>query len=236
MIDEHTFEVVAKEPTFPFLYVLLSASVVPKHIWESVPVAEWRDDAGATGTDPSRVIGSGPFKFQEWRQGESVTLVRNDDYYGKVPYIDTYTLRIWPDRPLSSTRCSAMRSMPPTSEHPTSPPSRGTPGITVVHYPTRGFTYYEFNLDPEVTTKWQDQRVRQALCMPWTGSRSSTTSCSATRKWRKGPSLSSPMPMRPMRSRPSTPTIRKARRCSPKQAGPTRTAMASSIKTGPRSP
>src|SRR3712207_8678615 len=29
----------------------------------------------------------------------------------------------------------------------------GTPGIVVVHYPTRGFTFYEFNLDPEVTTK-----------------------------------------------------------------------------------
>ena len=76
----------------------LVAYIVPKHIWESVPFADWRTDPGATGTDPSRVIGSGPFKFQEWRQGESVTLVRNDDYYGKVPYIDSYTMRIWPDQ------------------------------------------------------------------------------------------------------------------------------------------
>ena len=80
-----------------FLYDLV-AYIVPKHIWESVPVADWRTDPGATGADPSRVIGSGPFKFQEWRQGESVTLVRNDDYYGKVPNIDSYVLRIWPDQ------------------------------------------------------------------------------------------------------------------------------------------
>ena len=88
-IDDDTFEVVAKEPLYTFLYDIV-AFIVPKHIWESVPFAEWRNDPGATGADPSRVIGSGPFKFQEWRQGESVTLVRNDDYYGKVPYIDSY--------------------------------------------------------------------------------------------------------------------------------------------------
>ena len=163
VIDEDTFEVVAKEPIFTFLYELLSAYVVPKHIWESVPVADWRHDPGATGTDPSRVIGTGPFKFQEWRQGESVTLVRNDDYYGKVPYIDTYTLRIWPDQ-TAVVNALLNGEVDAAGLEPADIASvEGTPGIAVVHYPTRSFTYYEFNLDPEVTTKWQDKRVRQAL-------------------------------------------------------------------------
>ena len=39
----------------------------------------------------------------------------------------------------------------------------GTPGIVVEHFPTRAFSYFEFNLDPIITTKWQDARVRQAL-------------------------------------------------------------------------
>jgi peptide/nickel transport system substrate-binding protein len=163
VIDEHTFEVVAKEPIFTFLFDLLSAYVVPKHIWEDVPFAEWRNDPGATGTDPSRVIGSGPFKFQEWRQGESLTLVRNDDYYGKVPYVDTYTLRIWPDQ-TAVVNALLNNEIDAAELEPSDIAAvEGTPGITVAHYPTRGFTYYEFNLDPEVTTKWQDQRVRQAL-------------------------------------------------------------------------
>jgi peptide/nickel transport system substrate-binding protein len=163
VIDEHTFEVVAKEPVFTFLFELLSAYVVPQHIWESVPAADWRNDPGATGTDPSRVIGSGPFKFQEWRQGESVTLVRNDDYYGKVPYIDTYTLRIWPDQ--TAVVNALLNGEIDAAELEASDVAavEGTPGIAVAHYPTRSFTYYEFNLDPEVTTKWQDQRVRQAM-------------------------------------------------------------------------
>ena len=53
--------------------------------------------------------------------------------------------------------------MPPSSSASDVAAVEGTPGIVVAHYPTRGFTFYEFNLDPEVTTKWQDQRVRQAL-------------------------------------------------------------------------
>ena len=108
-------------------------------------------------------IGTGPFKFQEWRQGESVTLVRNDDYYGKVPYIDTYTLRIWPDQTAVVNALLNGEIDAAGLEPADIAAVEGTPGITVVHYPTRSFTYYEFNLDPEVTTKWQDKRVRQAL-------------------------------------------------------------------------
>src|SRR5215216_2655619 len=163
IVDDDTFEMVAKEPTFTFLFDIQTLFVIPKHIWENVPYAEWRNDPGATGTDPSRVIGSGPWKFQEWRQGESVTLTRNDDYYGKVPYLDTYTLRIWPDQ--TSVVNALLNGEVDAAELEASDIAavEGTPGIVVAHYPTRSFTFYEFNLDPEVTTRWQDQRVRQAM-------------------------------------------------------------------------
>jgi peptide/nickel transport system substrate-binding protein len=162
-IDEHTVELVAVEPLYTFLFDIQAAWIVPKHIWESVPVAAWRTDPGATGADPSRVIGSGPFKFGEWRQGESITLNRNDAYHGKVPYIDSYVLRIWPDQTavvnaLLSGEVDAAELEPADISAVES-----TPGINVAHFPTTSFTYYEFNLDPEVTTLWQDQRVRQAL-------------------------------------------------------------------------
>src|SRR5687767_2622140 len=161
-IDDDTFEIVSKEPLFTLLYDIV-AYIVPKHIWESVPVADWRNDPGATGADPSRVIGSGPFKFQEWRQGESITLVRNDDYYGKVPYIDSYVLRVWPDQ-TAVVNALLNNEIDAADLEPSDIAGvEGTPGIQVAHYPTRGFTYYEFNLDPDVTTKWQDKRVRQAM-------------------------------------------------------------------------
>ena len=163
-IDDHTVEVVAKEPLFTFLYESVAAAyIIPKHIWENVAFTDWKNDPGATGTDLSRVIGSGPFKFQEWKQGDSVTLVRNDAYYGKVPYIDTYIYRIWPDQ--TGVVNALLNGELDVAELEASDVAgvEGAPGVAVKHYPTRGFTYYEFNLDKAVTTKWQDQRVRQAL-------------------------------------------------------------------------
>lgn len=162
-IDDDTFEMVAKEPVYTFLYDIQSLSIIPKHIWENVPFADWRTDPGATGEDPSRVVGTGPFKFQEWRQGESITLVRNDDYYGKVPYIDTYTSLIWPDHTAVVNALLNGEIDVAVLEVADIPTVEGTPGFKVAHYPTRGFFYYEFNLNDEVTTLWQDPKVRQAL-------------------------------------------------------------------------
>ena len=97
-IDDDTFEVVAKEPLFTFLYDIQPPTSSPSTSGRTSPSPTGETIPARPARILSRVIGSGPFKFQEWQQGESVTLVRNDDYYGKVPYIDSYVLRIWPDQ------------------------------------------------------------------------------------------------------------------------------------------
>ena len=161
-IDDYTFEVVAREPLFTFLYDIVTW-IVPKHIWENVPIEDWRTDGGATGQDPSRVVGSGAWKFQEWRQGESVTLVRNDEYYGKVPYLESYTIRIWPDQ-TAVVNALLNDEMDAASLEPADVASvKETEGLVVANYPTRSFTFYATNLDPEKTTLFQDREVRQAL-------------------------------------------------------------------------
>jgi peptide/nickel transport system substrate-binding protein len=108
-------------------------------------------------------VGSGPFKFQEWKQGESVTLARNDDYYDQVPYLDSYVLRIWPDQTAVVNALLNGEVDTATLEPSDVASVEDNPDIGVVDYPDRVFTYVEFNLDPEVTTLWQDQRVRQAM-------------------------------------------------------------------------
>jgi peptide/nickel transport system substrate-binding protein len=162
VIDEHTFEVVAKEPLYTFLYELVTW-ILPKHIWESVPVADWRSDGGATGTDPSRVIGSAAWKFQEWRQGESISLVRNDDYYDKVPYLDGLVTRIWPDQTAVTNALINGEIDAATVPPADASTVESTEGLKLAVYPTRGFSFYLTNLDPEKTELFQDVRVRQAL-------------------------------------------------------------------------
>lgn len=42
-------------------------------------------------------IGTGPFKFDEWRQGDSITLVQNADYWGEAPYLTKATFKFISD-------------------------------------------------------------------------------------------------------------------------------------------
>jgi peptide/nickel transport system substrate-binding protein len=142
--------------------------VVSKKVWEGVPFAEWAADPGSTGQDPTRVIGSGPFKFVEWVQGDHVTLERNPDYWdtvaSKVPTIERLTMQVFPDE---TTQVQALRTGQ-IDWIDTTPPSEveglsTTEGIVTTTFPTFDFGFYYMNLDPEKTPIFQDHAVREAL-------------------------------------------------------------------------
>ncbi|MCA9880120.1 MAG: hypothetical protein KC442_20135 [Thermomicrobiales bacterium] len=164
VIDAHTFEVVAREPLFTFLYDLVTW-ILPKHIWENVPVKDWRTDGGATGQDPARVVGSGPFRFREWLPGESVTLDRNPDYFDRVPYLDSYTVVIRPDQTAIVNALLGAEIDAATLEPADIATVAATDGLAVASYPTADFIFYLTNLDPEKSTLFADARTRQALML-----------------------------------------------------------------------
>jgi peptide/nickel transport system substrate-binding protein len=166
-IDADTVEVVSDGPRANFLFDLI-APVVPKHIWEGVPAAEWATDPGSTGQDPARVVGTGPFRFVEWVQGDHATIERNADYWdtvsGRVPTIERLTLQVFPDE---TTQIQALRTgqidfverVPPAEVAGL----QSDPNLQVVVYPTFDFGFYYMNLDPARTELFQDRRVREAL-------------------------------------------------------------------------
>lgn len=45
----------------------------------------------------TKPMGSGPFKFVEWKQGDYVKMVANEDYWGGAPNIKNLTMRIIPE-------------------------------------------------------------------------------------------------------------------------------------------
>jgi peptide/nickel transport system substrate-binding protein len=86
-IDERTVQIVSSvpDPKLPTMDVY----IVPKHIWE--PVSQ---DAIDT-YDALDGVGSGPFTLQEWRSGQSWTMVANPNYWGGEPVIDQVVFRIF---------------------------------------------------------------------------------------------------------------------------------------------
>lgn len=63
--------------------------IMPAHIYEGT---DW-----LTNPANKAPIGTGPFKFVEHKAGVNVTLERNDDYFGQVPYLDKVIYSIIPD-------------------------------------------------------------------------------------------------------------------------------------------
>lgn len=164
-IDADTVEIVARDKLVSFLYdgpgtVL----IMPKHLWQDVGTESWSVDPGSTGQDPSRVIGTGPFRFKEWVYGDHVTLTRNDAYYDQVPTIDEFILRVLPDenaatQALIADETDVLEIIPPGQVENV----QNTGGHKVDVYDLLSSTFYAYNVDPEKTTLFEDQRVRQAL-------------------------------------------------------------------------
>ena len=94
---DHTVVLTTDGPYPVLLAQLVKLSIVPKHVVESV------------GNDEFNLhpVGSGPYKFEEWQRGVSVTLKRNDEYWGDKGQFETAVFRAVPD---ASTRIADLEA------------------------------------------------------------------------------------------------------------------------------
>ena len=166
-IDNHTVELISKQPSATFLNdTAVTLDVMPKHIWESVPPSDWTADDGTTGQDPSRVVGSGPFIFEEWVPGDHITVRRNDKYWlpEEIPVIDRYIYRVVAE---SSTALQSLQAGESDISTVTSSLAPGfieaNPDFTIHEYKRAHITYIETNMDEEKCQFFLDVRVRQAM-------------------------------------------------------------------------
>lgn len=166
-IDDHTVEMTAVDILAGFISDTIGQfAIVPRHIWEGIPFADWGAAPGNSGQDPATVIGTGPFTFTERRTNESITLTRNDEYWDtqNLPAFEQFFYRVVADEN------SALQSVRTGESDIAGVPSAqvaalqaSNPELLVESFDTFSFTYYEFNLTPERGLAFQDVRVRQAL-------------------------------------------------------------------------
>jgi len=163
-VDDDTFELISRGPLADVLWAIRYVTILPKHLWEDVPHAQWVSDPGSTGADLSRVVGTGPFTLVEWVPGDHARLRRNDAYYGNVPIIDEFVVAVYSEDASSLEALKAgeidIRELVPAARVSE---VEATEGLAVAAGDTPGFAYYMPNLDPEKTTLFQDRRVREAL-------------------------------------------------------------------------
>jgi peptide/nickel transport system substrate-binding protein len=109
-------------------------------------------------------IGTGPYRFREWRSGEKVVLVANPDYYAGRPYLSRVVYRVIPSQStiflelkakgVDYSSLTAIQYMRQT-EYPAF-----RKAYNKFRYPGTVYTFLAFNLmDP----RFADRRVRQAF-------------------------------------------------------------------------
>lgn len=86
VVDAHTIRFKTKEP-YPLLPAdMVSVVIIPKSIAETAKTEDFNSGKA--------MIGTGPFRFQQYISGDRVVLTKNNDYWGEKPDWDKVTFRI----------------------------------------------------------------------------------------------------------------------------------------------
>jgi len=151
VIDKYTLQAILPKPFAPFL-VRSGMSVIPKHLLAGKDIN--------TADFNRKPVGTGPFKFSEWKTGDYIKVVRNNDYYDGQPRLAEITFKIIPDENATLVALEAGEideaGIPPKDYSR----MKKVKGIRVYEYDALLYTYLGLNLDKPC---FKDRRVRQAL-------------------------------------------------------------------------
>lgn len=136
--------------------------IVPQHIWgalDQTKIAAFTNDA---------MIGSGPFKFVDWKHGQSWTIERNPDYWGTKAGLDSVSWIVFQNE---ETLALSLRQKEIDLTYPLTATIfaglRNTANVDAVRYSGIEFVHFGFNLstNPKSTGNplLREKVIRQAM-------------------------------------------------------------------------
>jgi peptide/nickel transport system substrate-binding protein len=155
VVDDHTVRFRLRYPSGSFLAVLVNprAGIVPEHLLKGVDLN--------TADFNRKPVGTGPFKFVEWRRGERLVMEANEQYHGGRPALNRLIFRIIPDAVVLLQELKAggvdFIENPPLTEVAR---LKQTAGLKVLVADNTSYTYVGWRQD---LAPFNDLRVRRAL-------------------------------------------------------------------------
>jgi len=158
--DDYTVIIKTLQPKANLL--VLSAIILPKHIWSKVSADEYE-------TWPNEnPVGTGPFKFGEFKAGEYIKLVANDDYFEVRPYIDELIYVFYANTNVMALSLKLREIDAATNFSANQLPFlKKNANLEVISAVSLGFTDISFNCWQDPASKGNpilmDKKVRQAI-------------------------------------------------------------------------
>jgi peptide/nickel transport system substrate-binding protein len=155
VLDDHTVRFHLRYPYGAFLAVLVNprAGIVPEHLLKGTDLN--------TAEFNRKPVGTGPFRFVEWRRGDRLVMEANPQYHGGRPALDRLIYRVIPDAVvlLQELRAGGVEFIenPPLTEVAR---LKQTPGLQVLVADNTSYTYLGYRQD---LAPFDDLRVRRAF-------------------------------------------------------------------------
>jgi peptide/nickel transport system substrate-binding protein len=155
--DPYTFVVEYEKPFAPAL-ASWGMSILPKHLLETY------EDISRSPLNKEHPIGTGPYRFVEWKPGERVVFDANPDYFEGRPYLQRVITRVIPDQAtmfleLKSGGIDSMNLTPLQYTRQTET-DEFRKSYDKYRYTAFNYTYLGFRLSHPF---FQDKRVRQGI-------------------------------------------------------------------------
>jgi peptide/nickel transport system substrate-binding protein len=189
LVDPYTIRFVTQEPYFLNESVLGGITVMPRHYYDPenllsrTTVRELSGDPAKLPTEVKRFgdefnrnynrnpVGSGPYKFNSWKTGREVELLRDVNYWGNgkegvdQPHVDRLKFRVVNNMDAALTRLKSgsldfMEVLTPVQHARGTSSARFKRDFTKYEYYAPTYTYIGWNNDHLI---FRDKRIRQAM-------------------------------------------------------------------------
>jgi peptide/nickel transport system substrate-binding protein len=156
--DKYTVVFRFDKPFAPAMSNIAGRGIIPEHLLKNEVGAAMKDSK--FNRNP---VGSGRFKFAEWKTNERIVLKANDTWWGGRPNIDEYVYRVFPD---ANTAMAALEKgeidRAKVAVEQVAHFQNDVSHITLNEYPTTNYRNLAFdNKNPF----FADKNVRYALAM-----------------------------------------------------------------------
>ena len=161
-VDPLTVVIAWKEPYAPGLCDLV-LYIMPKHVYGYPP---GKGDLFNKNPKNAMPVGTGPYRFVEWKRGQSLTLEANGKYFMGRPHLDRLVFKIIPQAETEFAAFQAgeldLTRLTPDRFDKASKDETFKKRARILEYPTRQYFYIAWNEDGS-NPFFGDAKVRRAL-------------------------------------------------------------------------